>query len=155
MKMSVFEDKKRVRSGRKFLQAALVRAAVLGLVLVGLVLLMRFVTSSSFQEGLGMLFGEARVWDWCPPGVSSIDFLGDEPRSVIDPVEIGRLCRASFEPVEAEIVARSDFRSLAVGKNSDGTEVMLEGDLSRGVFRVKAMPFRSGSLERALATPRP
>lgn len=127
------------------------KVLLLCVALGGVFLFMRYVASPSFHEGMQMLFGDLRSWNWCPAGTVKITFEGASPETRTDAESIRSLCLISFQPVNADIVNTAHFIRLMTAEAAQGQTSVIEGDLSQQVFRADGLPFRSPTLEKAWA----
>ncbi|MBX3040434.1 MAG: hypothetical protein KF789_06970 [Bdellovibrionaceae bacterium] len=93
------------------------------------------------------------VWDWCPTGeelkLQALIGTGHE-------VEASDVCEVETRAVQTGQTEGAVWKPLLKAHALPSQEVILEGDLERGVFRAQGMPFYSPRLQeylRGLSSP--
>lgn len=128
--------------------ALFVRAVLLMMALIAVGALIFMIKGPGFQEAMRSFFDESPSWNWCPPKVVR---LQPASRPAIEVSEhIAVFCRIPIESVTTDEMKSATFAPLLTAFAADGTTVLLEGDLDRGLFRAGGLPFRSPPLQERL-----
>ncbi len=96
------------------------------------------------------------IWDWCPEGKDlQIEFLPATGAGL--PVAADDVCEVVTQAVRTEQTQGAAWVPLLRAQTTEPkAELMLEGDLSRGIFRAQGLPFYSPMLQehlKALSSP--
>lgn len=106
-----------------------------------------------FPPGVQQPQFDGSLWNWCPPGAEALEAAVafewlPGPEAISGALD-QRLCLVKTEAMAVEEVEGTEWTPL-IRVIFQGQSSELEGDLDRGIFRAKGLPFGSAELQQRL-----
>lgn len=126
----------------------ILQGGLLIVALVAVVVSIRSLRDPGQRLNLDEIFEDHQaVWDWCPSGegLKLQVLVGDGQE-----VDAADVCEVETRAVQAGQAEGAIWKPLLKAHALPSQDVILEGDLERGIFRAQGLPFYSPALQEYL-----
>ncbi len=128
-----------------------IKISVLVFALVGVLFVMKAVSSNSFQDSLSGLFMPPGIpMKWCSTEGKTFKWFNSEVESKYSAWTelqlLHKFCNVHMESVTNVDMTQANWTKLAESRDAEGKIAILEWDQQQQLFRVAGLPFKSSFL---------